>query len=142
MKLGKKWDERHLILFGDGLSQVRAKTFDDLVRDSSTHYGPQQKMKGMLKKAMSRVIHVTGDLHGGNFHFLSAVYSMFYGCLLQPIQIMLGWKRIRGSDVTKCYQLAAMLALTVTEVAEKALFGTFFRILLNNIPEIEELNKI
>ena len=43
---------------------------------------------------------------------------------------------------TKCYQLAAMLALTVAKVAEKALFGTYFHVLVNNIPEIEKLNKL
>lgn len=142
MTLGKDWNKRHLILFGDGLSQVRARSFDNLIRDSSNHFGPQQSMRTILKKALSRVVHVTGDLHGGNFHFLSAVYTMFYGCLLQPIQTMLGWKRIKGSDVTKCYQLAALLALTVAEVVEKELFGTFFQELLLIQKEVDRLNRI
>ena len=142
MKLGDNWNNRRLILFGDGLSQVRARSFDALIREGSTQFGPQYRMRSMLQKALSRVIHVTGDLHGGNFHFLSAVYAMFYGCLLQPVQTMLGWKRIKGTDVTKCYQLAALLALTVAEVVEKQLFGTFLNCILENDKDKSRLGLI
>lgn len=119
MELGNDCDKRHLILFGDGLSQVGAQLFDDLIRDAFNFFGPRQEMNSTLKKSLSRVVHVSSNIHGGNFHFLAASYIMFYGCLLQPIQIILGWKQIKGSDVTKCYQLAVHFALTVAEVAEK-----------------------
>ena len=95
MKLGKDWDKRHLILFGDGLSQVRARSFNNLITDSSNHFGTQQTMSTVLKKALSRVVHVTGDLHGSNFHFLSAVYTMLNS------QVVSQGKYTRGQQTTK-----------------------------------------
>ena len=125
LDIAPDWEKRNLILFGDGLSQVRARAFEELIQKSNHLFGVQHDMKAKLKKVMSQVVHITGDLHGGNFHFLSAVYSLFYGSLIQPIQLMLGWKRIRGSDVTKCYQQAAGLALMIADAIEKHLFGTY-----------------
>ena len=125
LDIAPDWEERNLILFRDGLSQVRARAFEELIQKLNHLFGVQHDMKAKLKKVMSRVVHITGDLHGGNFHFLSAVYSLFYGSLIQPIQLMLGWKRIRGSDVTKCYQQAAGLALMIADALEKHLFGTY-----------------
>ncbi len=78
------------------------------------------------KKALSRIVHVTGDLHGGNFHFLSAIYTVFYRALIQPIQTLLGWKRIHGTDVMKYYQQAAGLAILLSDIIKKHLFDEFF----------------
>ena len=71
----------------------------------------------MFRKALSRVVVVTGDLHGC-FHALMAVYSLFYAAIIQPIQTLLKWKRIVGTDITKCYQQAAGLALMICDETE------------------------
>ena len=69
----------------------------------------------MIHKAMKQIINVTGDLHGGCFHFLAAGYSLFYASFIQPIQTLLGQKRISGTDVTRFYQQAAGLALLIAD---------------------------
>ena len=81
----------------------------------------------MIQKALNQIIHVPGDLHGGCFHFLSAVYTLFYGSLIQPIQIMLGWKRICGSDVTQCYQQVVGLALMISSELERHLLLEYLK---------------
>jgi hypothetical protein len=86
------------------------------------------------------------DLHGGCFHFLSAIYSVFYGALLQPIQSVLGWKRIKGNDVTKCYQQAAGLALLVGTEIDRLLIALYIHEVITGkvpgdiVPDNEELN--
>ena len=126
LTLADDWEKRTFMLTGDGLSQVRARTLDDIISKDAHAYGEHHDTRIILKKALSRIVHVTGDLHGGNFHFLAAVYSVFYGSLIQPIQTLLGWKRIRGTDVTKCYQQAAGLAILISDIIKKHLFDEFF----------------
>jgi hypothetical protein len=125
MKLAEDYKSRFVMLVGDGLSQVRVRTFEELVKDSSFWFDEQQQCAQMLHKAMGQVINVTGDLHGGRFHFLSAIYNLFYGSLIQFVQILLKWKRIKGSDVTKCYQQAAGLGLMIVDELDRQLFAAY-----------------
>jgi hypothetical protein len=127
LKLAEGYESRYLMVVGDGLSQIRARTFTELIQEVSNSYGPQHQASTVINKALNQIIHVPGDLHGGCFHFLAAVYSLFYGSLIQPIQILLGWKRIRGTDVTKCYQQAAGLALMIANELDRHLFTTYFK---------------
>ena len=69
----------------------------------------------MIKEALGRVISVTSDLHRGLFRFLSASYSLFCPLLIQPVQELLGRKRICGSDVKKCYQQAAGITIILDD---------------------------
>jgi hypothetical protein len=89
----------------------------------------------MIQKALGQIIHIPGDLHGGCFHFLSAIYNIFYGALLQPIQSLLGWKRIKGTDVTKCYQQAAGLAMMVACEIDRQLISFYFHSLYENMAD-------
>ena len=73
----------------------------------------------MTKEALSQVIRETGDLNSGRFHFISAIHSLHCGLFIQLFQILLGWKRIWGSDVGKCYQHAAGLAMMTSDGLEK-----------------------
>ena len=100
---------------------MRARTFNDLIEDSAYSFGEQHETTAKVAKGMQQIIHVPGDLHGGCFHFLSAIYSLYYAALIQPIQALIGWKRIKGTDVTKCYQQAAGLAMMITGELEKHL---------------------
>ena len=92
------------MIVGDGLSQIRAKTFEKMIKDLSYRFKDTHKATEMLKDALGQVIHISGDLHGGQFHFLAAIYLLFYGSMIQFFQLLLRWKQIRGTDVTKCYQ--------------------------------------
>ena len=82
------------MLVGDGLSQIRAKTFERMIEDLSYCFKETHRATKMIKEALGQVIHITGDLHGGRFHLLAAVYSLFFGSMIQFFQILLGWKRI------------------------------------------------
>jgi hypothetical protein len=78
-----------------------------------------------VAKALDRLVLVVGDLHGGGFHFLGAVYSLFYGAFMQPAQFTIGWKRIKGLDVTKNYQQSAALATMMLGEVERGLYQAF-----------------
>ena len=45
---------------------------------------------------------------------------------------MLGWKQIRGSDVTKCYQQAAGLVLMIADEGDKLLIAAYLNDVLHN----------
>ena len=114
------------MLVGDGLTQIRIKSFVEEINKSCYDFGDQQEALAMIKEALGQVINVTGDLHGGLFHFLSATYSLFYPCLIQPVQQLLGWKRICGSGVTECYQQAAGLTTMIADELERQFLAAYF----------------
>jgi hypothetical protein len=60
-----------------------------------------------------------GDLHGGCFHTLGPVYALFYGGLIQPIQIALGVKRIDNNKVEKTYEQARILVVRILKEGER-----------------------
>ena len=85
MHLADDHEERHVMLVGDDLSQIRVKTFENMIQESSYRFKENFKAMDMIRKALGQVIHVTGDLHRGHFHFLAAIYSLFYGAFIQFI---------------------------------------------------------
>ena len=95
INLATNYKDRWLMVIGDGLTQIRVRTFIELIESSCYDFGEKQAKTEMIKEALGQIIHVTGDLHGGLFHFLAAIYSLFYPCLIQIIQIILGWKQSR-----------------------------------------------
>ena len=72
--LARDYKDRYVMLVGDGLSQIRAKMFEKMIEDSSYCFKEMHRATHMIKEALGKVIHITGDLHGGRFHFLPAVY--------------------------------------------------------------------
>ena len=91
LELEDGWDKRTMMFVGDGLTMARFKTFDDLINNSTMNFAMRHKKKIMFRKALSRVVVVTGDLNGC-FHALMTVYSLFYATIIQPIQtIFVGW---------------------------------------------------
>ena len=80
-------------------------------------------MTAIIQKALDQIINVTGNLHGGQFRFLSVVCNLFYGSFLQCLQTILGWKRIYGSDIASCYQQAAGLAIMVLDEVERKMIA-------------------
>ena len=139
MKLAGDYMERYVMLVGDGLSQVRVKTFEKMIQESSFRFQKNFQETDMIQKALGQVIHITGDLHGGRFHFLATIYSLFYQSFIQFIQILLGWKQIQGSNVTKCYQ-AAGLVLMAGDKVKKLLVTTYLHeVLYTNLKARDRL---
>ena len=135
MRLAQDYDQRHVMLIGDGLSQIRVKTFETMIQESSFWFKENFCATDMVRKALGQIIHVTGDLHGGRFHFLAKIYSLFYGSFIQFTHLLLGWKHICGTDVTKCYQQAAGLILMAADEIEKVFFSAYLHDVLFNNPE-------
>ena len=92
--LAGAFEDQFVMLVGEGLSQIRAKTFEKMIEESSYKFSETHEKTRMIRLALGQVIHIMGDLHGGQFHFLSAIYLLFYGSLIQQIQLLLGWKQI------------------------------------------------
>ena len=141
LELEDGWDKRTMMFVGDGLTMARFKTFDDLINNSAMNFAMRHEKKIMFRKALSRVVVVTGDLHGC-FYALMAVYSLFYAAIIQPIQTLLKWKRIVGSDITKCYQQAAGLALMVSDEIQRHLVSYCIAQLENNKPVLDQIKKV
>ena len=142
LELAKNFKKIYLIIVGDGLSQMRARTFNELIEDSANSFGAQHETTAKVAKGMQQIIHVPGDLHGGCFHFLSAIYSLYYAALIQPIQALIGWKQIKGTDVTKCYQQAAGLAMMITGELEKHLFHHYSNEISGDLDEVSKMLDI
>ena len=53
------------MVVGDGLTQIRIRTFIELIESSCYDFGEKQEKTEMIKEALGQIIHVTGDLHGG-----------------------------------------------------------------------------
>jgi hypothetical protein len=142
LKLAENHKKRYLMTVGDGLTQMRLAASRMMIESSAFTFVARQKAAELLNAALGQVINIIGDLHGGGFHFLGCVYNLYYAVLIQPFQTALGWKRICGSDVTKCYQQAAALALLLLDEGKRILYGEFSRQLLNNEEDCEEFQGI
>ena len=99
IRLKEGYKGRHLVVVGDGLSQIRVRKFSQLINETCFSLGKEQHATAMIHKAMKPILNFTGDLHGGCFHFLAAGYSIFCASLIQPIHNLLGWNCISGTDV-------------------------------------------
>ena len=132
IRLKEGYEGWQLVVVGDGLSQIRVRTFAQLINETCFSLGKEQHATVMIHKAMKQIINVTGDLHGGCFHFLAAGCSLFYASLIQPIQNLLGWKRISGTDVTHFYQQASGIALLIVDELQKNLYTEYFLHIIND----------
>ena len=84
LELENRWEKQTMMFVGDGLRMAHFKTFDDLINNSTMNFMMRHEKKIMFRKALSRVVVVTGDLHGC-FHALMTVYLLFYAAIIQPI---------------------------------------------------------
>jgi hypothetical protein len=123
---------RYLFLVGDALSIVRCLSFQrDLLPREGRSFCTCYKEKQVIRKALKQMVIIPGDLHGGGFHMLGPQYTLFYPAFLQPIQVALGWKRIKGKDVSICFQQASMLADMTLVECERVLY----HLVLHKCPE-------
>ena len=97
------------MLVGDGLTQVRFKTLVDVIQKNCCNMSDKNITANMMSEALKQIACVPSYLHGALLHFLNATYSLFFTCLARPMQKMIGWKYLKGKDVSKCYQQAAGL---------------------------------
>ena len=101
LRLKEGYKGRNLVVVDDGLSQIRVRTFAQLINETYFSLGKEQHATVMIHKAMKHMINVTGDLHSGCFHFPVAGYSLFYASIIQTIHNLLGWKHISGTYFIK-----------------------------------------
>jgi hypothetical protein len=131
--------KRHLIMFGDGLSCERFRNCRDRLIEKQGSFTTHYEDVTVLLTALENVYMLPGDLHGGRFHTLGPVYSLFYGGFLQPIQIALGYKRINNKKVEKTFQQASVFVLRVLYEAERAMYDAFlFELERDKLPAILE----
>ena len=56
---------------------------------------------------------------------MGPVYTVFYGGLIQPIQIALGIKHLDSNKVEKTYEQASILVLRILKKAERQAYDAF-----------------
>ena len=55
LKLAENVRKRYLVIVGDGLSQLRARTFNELIEDSSYSFGAQQKQQRRYRRECNKL---------------------------------------------------------------------------------------
>ena len=142
LRLAHDAKEHYLIMVGDGLTQIRAKQFAEIIEESSSSYGPRQRTSMMIQRALDQVIFIHGDLHGGGFHIMQVIYNLFYGAIIQKVQTVLKWKQICGSDVSKCYQQVASLATVLATEMERHFTSKYIKSVYESDDEKRAFNNI
>ncbi len=118
-----KYKRRYLVMVGDGLSILRILQFRERIAPNHLHkFVENYEQVKEIRKALARIVVVPGDLHLGGFHFLQSVYDFFSGGFLQPMHALLGWKRLRHTDVSQTYFVADDLAELVFEQVQLFLY--------------------
>jgi hypothetical protein len=112
-QLCQDWDKQVLAVVGDGLTLDRVRQFfadiKEITEGTVSSFKDAYLQSLVLNQALSRVIPIPGDLHT-RFHQLDGTYRTFWGGFLQPICWRLGWKKVKGTDVTATYSQCHMLA--------------------------------
>ena len=103
-------DYRHFYIAGDcaSLNIVDALIKSLELRDCAIE---ETNYVSSLLKGVSKMHQVPGGLHIG-MHMCDAIFRAFYGGLIQPCQVALGWKRIRKDPLTN-YQGSSDLTLLI-----------------------------
>ena len=112
-----KW----LYLVGDGLTQVRLKSFFDAIQQDSLSFRELYRESVVLARAQERVVIGNGDLHAGGFSCLGTIFTAYYGGFLQVFQYAMGWKRINGLDIAKSFQYGEHLVQVVSNEVDRNL---------------------
>ena len=116
--------DRHAIIACDGLSHERWRQFESSlfeINKKGFTFTQQYEQAVEVRKALDQVVLSVGDLHLSLFHTLGSVFLLFYGGMLQPIQIGLGIKRIQYTKIEKCYEQASSFLLLVLTRCEARL---------------------
>jgi hypothetical protein len=138
-KLAKDIRKWHLIMFGDCLSCERFRNCQDRLIKKQGRFTTHYEDVTVFLTALDKVYMLPSNPHGGRFHTLGPVYSLFYGGFLQPIQITLGYKWINNKKVEKTFQQASVFVLQILHQAEQAMYDAFlFELEWDKLPEILE----
>ena len=119
-----------LVLFGDGLSCERFRNIKDDLLKKSMSFTNDYKHTSIILKALENVVMLPGDLHGC-FHILGCVYKLFYGGLIQPIQIALGYKRIDNNKVEKTFGQCSILVHRILHECECQAYDAYIFYIYN-----------
>ena len=64
VSLGTNYNNRLLLMVGDGLSQTRLRGLCRSLEEETYNYSRRQLALNVFKQALRRVVNCTGDLHG------------------------------------------------------------------------------
>ena len=117
--------KRNMALYGDGLTCERFRNCKDQLLERQATFNKHYEQISAVMRAVDRVIMMPGDLHGGGFHTLGPVYTVFYGGFIQVFQIALGYKRIDASKVEKSYEQSSLLLLRVLRECERHMYDAY-----------------
>jgi hypothetical protein len=95
IQLADDYESKWQITIGNGLSQMRMRQYNESVDKALVNFQQYFRQSLVFSQTMNWVLMISGDLHGGGFHFLAVVYLLFYGGFLQAMQYSMGWTRIR-----------------------------------------------
>ena len=122
-KLCDNWEERKILLALDGLSINRLEGVRNKLLNMTMSFTDMYEQNIILQKGLSRIIHISGQLHMA-FHMLQSIYTIFDN-LLNLVQKCLKWKKLTPKKVSESYNLCkSMLFLTIEEV-ERLLIDRF-----------------
>ena len=114
-------DSKLLVLFGDGLSCERFRNLKDNNLKKTLSFTNDYKHTSIILKVLEHVVMLLGDLHGC-FHILGLVYKLFYGGLIQLVQVALGYKRIDNNKVEKNFGQCSILVLRILHDCERQVY--------------------
>ena len=100
---------------GDGLSVQRYCDCEGQILDHLGKFDDKYERALVINKALERMVMIPGDLH--------AIFLLFYGGLIQPIQVALNWKQIDSRKVEKTYHQCSFLVLMVLDLFEQQLYN-------------------
>eukprot|EP00984_Skeletonema_dohrnii_P002680 scaffold926_cov75-Skeletonema_dohrnii-CCMP3373.AAC.3 len=97
-KIGPNATCRTIFQVGDVLTDVKVHALEEGILQRKTQFGNEAEVKA-IHDAYSQTKKTFGHLHE-NIHRLQAIYKVYYGGFIQPIQVMLSLKKV-GKDPTK-----------------------------------------
>eukprot|EP00984_Skeletonema_dohrnii_P014047 scaffold5868_cov79-Skeletonema_dohrnii-CCMP3373.AAC.1 len=97
-KIGPNATCRTIFQVGDVLTDVKVHALEEGILQRKTQFGNEAEVKA-IHDAYSQTKKTFGHLHE-NIHRLQAIYKVYYGRFIQPIQVMLSLKKV-GKDPTK-----------------------------------------
>jgi hypothetical protein len=113
------FNDKKLYLTMDGLSLDRHRSFKKKLMKIPQSYSDNFRQSIEFEKALSCVIETSGPLHIA-FHILQTIYTIF-DLLLECAITVVGWKKIKVTKVSDCFQSAKGLAFLLLEELERYL---------------------
>mmetsp|Transcript_13333 Transcript_13333/g.19067 ORF Transcript_13333/g.19067 Transcript_13333/m.19067 type:complete len:244 (-) Transcript_13333:212-943(-) len=121
--LGYNWDKKFIYLCLDGLSLDWHRSFQKRLMKLQVTFKKAYQQGMVFRKALDRVIEVPGPLHQA-FHIIQCIYNL-YNFLMKWCGSVLGWKKIKYSEVSQSFHMCRQLLFIVLEELERLAWDKF-----------------